>query len=149
MGVTSADTASATTLCAGNKSLRSTEPESSLRPRRDGGHSTHRFYQRHAWRWRGFIQGGAELLCIGPFFPCSATTGLGRPGHSERSDPVRSHTARARGSRQAKDLLTAFVVNDASADPFEAGTESWARPSAWAIKMGHQDMVALLNEHGY
>lgn len=81
-------------------------------------------------------------------FPCSDTTawdvlnalsvGLGR-----------SHIARAPGSRQPKELLTAFLVNDAGADPFEADAEPWARPSAWAIKMGHQDIVALLNEHGY
>jgi hypothetical protein len=75
MGVTSADTASATTLCAGNKSLRSTEPESSLRARRDGGHSTHRFYQRHAWRWRGFIQGGAKC-CASRRFPPALTQQL-------------------------------------------------------------------------
>ena len=34
------------------------------------------------------------------------------------------------------------------ADPLEAGAELWARPRAWAEKMGHESVLAVLREHG-
>jgi ankyrin repeat protein len=34
------------------------------------------------------------------------------------------------------------------ADPVEAGAEPWATPKAWAQKMGHTEVLALLRSHG-
>jgi ankyrin repeat protein len=34
------------------------------------------------------------------------------------------------------------------ADPVEADGEPWARPRAWAEKMGHADVLAVLREYG-
>jgi hypothetical protein len=34
------------------------------------------------------------------------------------------------------------------ADPVEAGAEPWATPRAWATKMGHADVLAVLEEYG-
>jgi len=34
------------------------------------------------------------------------------------------------------------------ADPVEADAEPWARPKAWAQKMGHDGVLAVLREHG-
>ena len=42
----------------------------------------------------------------------------------------------------------ARVLLERGADPIEAGTEPWARPRAWAEKMGHERVIAVLREHG-
>jgi hypothetical protein len=34
------------------------------------------------------------------------------------------------------------------ADPVEAEAEPWARPRAWAEKMGHRDVAEVLKKHG-
>jgi hypothetical protein len=33
------------------------------------------------------------------------------------------------------------------ADPVEADAEAWAAPKAWAEKMGHTDVLAVLQAH--
>jgi ankyrin repeat protein len=40
------------------------------------------------------------------------------------------------------------VLLDRGADPVEAGAEPWARPAAWAQKMGHTAVLELLRAHG-
>jgi ankyrin repeat protein len=42
----------------------------------------------------------------------------------------------------------ANVMLERSADPVEADAEAWARPRAWAEKMEHSDVIAVLREHG-
>src|SRR5262249_55624921 len=37
---------------------------------------------------------------------------------------------------------------DRGADPLEADAEPWARPAAWAAKMGHSNIAQLLAAHG-
>lgn len=41
----------------------------------------------------------------------------------------------------------AKILLDRGADPVEAAAEPWARPRAWAEKMGREKVVAVLNEH--
>jgi ankyrin repeat protein len=36
------------------------------------------------------------------------------------------------------------LMLDRGADPVEADTPAWARPMAWAEKIGHQDVVGVL-----
>ena len=40
------------------------------------------------------------------------------------------------------------LLLDRGADPVEADAESWATPRAWAQKMEHDDVLALLTDHG-
>jgi ankyrin repeat protein len=42
----------------------------------------------------------------------------------------------------------ANVMLERGADPVEVDAEPWARPRAWAQKMGHDTIVAALREHG-
>jgi hypothetical protein len=37
---------------------------------------------------------------------------------------------------------------DAGVDPIEKDAEPWAQPAAWAEKMNHAEIVAILREHG-
>jgi hypothetical protein len=38
------------------------------------------------------------------------------------------------------------VLIERGADPVEADAEPWARPKAWAEKMGHSGVLAVLND---
>jgi ankyrin repeat protein len=40
------------------------------------------------------------------------------------------------------------VLLERGADPIEADAEEWARPGAWAMKMGHTEALALVRAHG-
>jgi ankyrin repeat protein len=40
------------------------------------------------------------------------------------------------------------VLLERGADPIEAGSQPWARPRAWAEKMGHVDVLAALKAYG-
>jgi len=40
------------------------------------------------------------------------------------------------------------VLLKSGADPVEADAEPWAAPKVWAQKMGHDHVLALLQEHG-
>ena len=42
------------------------------------------------------------------------------------------------------ELVTLFL--ESGADPIESGSQPWATPSAWAEKMGHRDVSAVVNE---
>ena len=42
----------------------------------------------------------------------------------------------------------AKAMLERGADPFEADAERWARPRAWAEKMGHSDVCTVLRSHG-
>jgi ankyrin repeat protein len=42
----------------------------------------------------------------------------------------------------------ANVMIERGADPVEVDAEPWARPHAWAEKMGHSGIFTLLREHG-
>jgi hypothetical protein len=44
------------------------------------------------------------------------------------------------------ELVRLFL--DRGADPVESGTEPWARPRAWADKMGHAEIGMMLSEAG-
>jgi ankyrin repeat protein len=46
-----------------------------------------------------------------------------------------------------KELVELLISRGASVD--EPDSEAWARPKAWAEKMKHEDVVAVLREHGY
>ncbi len=39
----------------------------------------------------------------------------------------------------------ARLLLERGADPFEAGAEPWATPAAWARKMGHAEIVGILD----
>jgi len=41
----------------------------------------------------------------------------------------------------------AKVLLERGADPVEADAEAWARPRAWAERMGHDSLLAVLSEH--
>jgi ankyrin repeat protein len=42
----------------------------------------------------------------------------------------------------------AKVLVEQGADPVEANAEPWTRPRAWAEKMGHTGVLAVLSERG-
>jgi hypothetical protein len=42
----------------------------------------------------------------------------------------------------------AHAMLERGADPVEEATEPWARPRAWAEKMGHGGVLTLLRQHG-
>jgi ankyrin repeat protein len=42
----------------------------------------------------------------------------------------------------------ARVLLERGADPVEAAADAWARPRAWAEKMGHEGVLAVLAQHG-
>jgi ankyrin repeat protein len=44
------------------------------------------------------------------------------------------------------ELVNLFL--ERGADPLESNAEPWARPKAWAQKMGHNDVLAVLREYG-
>jgi ankyrin repeat protein len=44
------------------------------------------------------------------------------------------------------ELVKVFL--ERGADPLESDAEPWARPGAWAQKMGHNDVLAVLREYG-
>ncbi|MGC4050192.1 MAG: ankyrin repeat domain-containing protein [Paludibaculum sp.] len=45
-------------------------------------------------------------------------------------------------------LQVASILLEHGADPVESGAEPWARPKAWAEKMGHAALVQLLADRG-
>jgi hypothetical protein len=46
-----------------------------------------------------------------------------------------------------EELVRLFL--ERGADPAEADAEPWATPKAWAMKMGHQRVFAILSEHSH
>ena len=45
-------------------------------------------------------------------------------------------------------VSAAKAMLERGADPLEPDAELWARPRAWAEKMGHDGVLTLLREHG-
>jgi ankyrin repeat protein len=64
----------------------------------------------------------------------------------ERDDVLRS-TPLGWACRWGRLGLVKLLL-DRGADPVETGAEPWARPRAWAEKMRHEDVLAMLREHG-
>jgi ankyrin repeat protein len=45
-------------------------------------------------------------------------------------------------------IEVARILLERGADPIEADAPPWARPAAWAEKMGHDRILAMMREHG-
>ena len=58
----------------------------------------------------------------------------------------RAHRLGGRADGAGSSLVELLLQR--GADPVEADAEPWATPRAWAEKMGHDEVLAVLREYG-
>jgi hypothetical protein len=76
-----------------------------------------------------------------------ATALLDAGARMDRRDDILASTPLGWACRWGRSAVAKELL-ERGADPLEPDAEPWARPRAWAEKMGHEDVLALLQENG-
>ena len=76
-----------------------------------------------------------------------ATALLDAGARMDRRDDILASTPLGWACRWGRPGVAKALL-ERGADPVEPDAEPWARPRAWAEKMGHEDVLALLQENG-
>jgi ankyrin repeat protein len=88
--------------------------------------------------------GGKETAVQSPVL---AAMVLDVGGKIDERDDVLKSTPLGWACRWGRANLVKLLL-ERGAEPVEADAEPWARPRAWAGKMGHHDVLAVLEQHG-
>ena len=75
-----------------------------------------------------------------------ATTLLDAGARIDVRDDILKSTPLGWACRWGRVELVTLLL-ERGADPIEADAEPWATPKAWAEKMGHDPVLAVLREH--
>jgi hypothetical protein len=79
--------------------------------------------------------------------PALAAIALDAGARIDERDDVLKSTPLGWACRWGRIQLVEFLL-ERGADPAETDAEAWATPEAWARKMGHNDVLALLQAYG-